>query len=100
MLAHTRKLVNRGAEKHAAWQKKVDQWAAANPDGKALFDRLAARKLPEGFDADLPTWEVGESVATRKASEATLQALGKTLPELWGGSADLAGSNNTFIKGK
>lgn len=99
VLAHTRKLVDRGAEKHAAWQKKVDQWAAANPDGKALFDRLAARKLPEGFDADLPTWEVGESVATRKASEATLQALGKTLPELWGGSADLAGSNNTFIKG-
>lgn len=99
VLAHTRKLVDRGAEKHAAWQKKVDQWATANPDGKALFDRLAARKLPEGFDADLPTWEVGESVATRKASEATLQALGKTLPELWGGSADLAGSNNTFIKG-
>ena len=99
VLAHTRKLVDRGAEKHAAWQEKVDQWAAANPDGKALFDRLAARKLPEGFDADLPTWEVGESVATRKASEATLQALGKTLPELWGGSADLAGSNNTFIKG-
>ena len=99
VLAHTRKLVDRGAEKHAAWQKKFDQWAAANPDGKALFDRLAARKLPEGFDADLPTWEVGESVATRKASEATLQALGKTLPELWGGSADLAGSNNTFIKG-
>ena len=99
VLAHTRKLVDRGAEKHAAWQKKVDQWAADNPDGKALFDRLAARKLPEGFDADLPTWEVGESVATRKASEATLQALGKTLPELWGGSADLAGSNNTFIKG-
>lgn len=99
VLAHTRKLIDRGAEKHAAWQKKVDQWAAANPDGKALFDRLAARKLPEGFDADLPTWEVGESVATRKASEATLQALGKTLPELWGGSADLAGSNNTFIKG-
>ena len=99
VLAHTRKLADRGAEKHAAWQKKVDQWAATNPDGKALFDRLAARKLPEGFDADLPTWEVGESVATRKASEATLQALGKTLPELWGGSADLAGSNNTFIKG-
>ena len=99
VLAHTRKLVDRGAEKHAAWQKKVDQWAAANPDGKALFDRLAARKLPEGFDTNLPTWEVGESVATRKASEATLQALGKTLPELWGGSADLAGSNNTFIKG-
>lgn len=99
VLAHTRKLVDRGAEKHAAWQKKVDQWATANPDGKALFDRLAARKLPEGFDADLPTWEVGESVATRKASETTLQALGKTLPELWGGSADLAGSNNTFIKG-
>lgn len=99
VLAHTRKLADRGAEKHAAWQKKVDQWAATNPDGKALFDRLAARKLPEGFDANLPTWEVGESVATRKASEATLQALGKTLPELWGGSADLAGSNNTFIKG-
>lgn len=99
VLAHTRQLAQRGQHKHQEWQQKFDAWAVQNPEGKALFDRLRTRTLPEGFDADLPTWEAGESVATRKASEATLQALAATLPELWGGSADLAGSNNTVIKG-
>ncbi|MCQ9369727.1 transketolase [Corynebacterium sp. 35RC1] len=99
VIEHTRKLRERGAEKHAEWQERFNKWAEANPEGKELFERLSTRTLPEGFDAELPTWEAGESVATRKASEATLQALGKTLPELWGGSADLAGSNNTVIKG-
>lgn len=100
VITHTRKLRDRGAEKHAEWQERFDAWAKANPERKALFDRLSTRTLAEGFDADLPTWEAGESIATRKASEATLQALGKTVPELWGGSADLAGSNNTVIKGE
>lgn len=99
VLAHTRKLRERGAEKHAAWQEKFDAWAAANPQAKALFDRMAARELPDGFADNLPVWEAGESVATRKASEAAIQALAATLPEMWGGSADLAGSNNTVIKG-
>ena len=99
VIAHTRKLRERGAEKHAAWQKKFDEWAAANPENKALFDRMLARELPQDFDAELPVWEPGESLATRKASEATIQALAASLPEMWGGSADLAGSNNTVIKG-
>lgn len=99
VIAHTRKLRERGAEKHAAWQKKFDEWAAAHPENKALFDRMQARELPQDFDAELPVWEPGESLATRKASEATIQALAASLPEMWGGSADLAGSNNTVIKG-
>ncbi|KAB3523479.1 transketolase [Corynebacterium sp. zg254] len=100
VVEHTRKLVERGAQAHAQWNKSFDEWATANPEKKALLDRLTARDLPSDFDAELPTWDAGESVATRKASEAALQALGKTLPELWGGSADLAGSTNTIIKGE
>ena len=100
VLAHTRKLRERGAARHAEWQERFDAWAEANPERKALFDRLTAGELPEGWDAELPTWEPDEKgIATRKASAAVLQALGKTLPELWGGSADLAGSNNTTIEG-
>ena len=100
VLAHTRKLRERGAPRHAEWQQRFDAWAEANPERKALFDRLTAGELPEGWDAELPTWEPDEKgIATRKASAAVLQALGKTLPELWGGSADLAGSNNTTIEG-
>lgn len=100
VIAHTRSLAERAAEKKAAWQVKFDEWAAANPENKALFDRLNSRELPAGYADELPAWDADEKgVATRKASEAALQALGKTLPELWGGSADLAGSNNTVIKG-
>ncbi|HBC4101551.1 transketolase [Corynebacterium striatum] len=99
VINHTRKLRERGAQAHAEWQEKFDAWASANPEAKALFDRMQARELPENFDAELPTWDAGESVATRKASEATIQALAAAVPEMWGGSADLAGSNNTVIKG-
>ncbi|GAB2509655.1 Transketolase [Corynebacterium atrinae] len=100
VISHTRELTKRGAEKHAAWQKKFDAWATAHPENKALFDRLTDRELPAGFHESLPTWDAdAKGVATRKASEATLQALGAVMPELWGGSADLAGSNNTVIKG-
>ncbi|MDY5840597.1 MAG: transketolase [Corynebacterium camporealensis] len=99
VIAHTRKLVDRGADKHAEWQKKFDAWAEKNSEAKELFDRLQARELPENFAAELPTWDAGESIATRKASSAAIQALAATLPELWGGSADLAGSNNTVING-
>ncbi|HFG8935031.1 TPA: transketolase [Corynebacterium striatum] len=99
VINHTRKLRERGAQAHVEWQEKFDAWASANPEAKAFFDRMQARELPENFDAELPTWDAGESVATRKASEATIQALAAAVPEMWGGSADLAGSNNTVIKG-
>ncbi|HIW90067.1 MAG TPA: transketolase [Candidatus Corynebacterium avicola] len=99
VIAHSRGLLERGAQAHAEWQKSFDAWAEANPERKALLDRTQARELPENLAADLPTWEAGDALATRKASEAALQTLGAELPELWGGSADLAGSTNTIIKG-
>lgn len=100
VIAHTRELVERGKKAHADWQVSFDAWAEREPERKELLDRLQAGKLPEGWDADLPHWELdSKPVATRAASGAVLAAVGKTLPELWGGSADLAGSNNTTIKG-
>ncbi len=100
VIEHTRALVQRGKQEHAAWDKDFDAWAAREPERKALLDRLLAGALPEGWDNNLPSWEPGsKGVATRAASGDTLSALGATLPELWGGSADLAGSNNTTIKG-
>jgi len=100
VIAHTRALVDRGREAHEKWQVEFDAWAQREPERKALLDRLLAGELPQGWDADLPYWEPGsKAVATRAASGEVLSALGPTLPELWGGSADLAGSNNTTIKG-
>jgi transketolase len=100
VLKHTRAVIGRGRQAKAAWQPKFDAWAQANPERKALLDRLVARKLPEGWDAKLPTWQPDpKGVATRKASQEVLNALADTLPELWGGSADLAESNNTPMKG-
>ncbi|WKG06555.1 transketolase [Mycolicibacterium sp. HK-90] len=100
VITHTRELVARGKKAHAEWQVTFDAWAEREPERKALLDRLQAGKLPEGWDAELPHWEVdSKPVATRAASGAVLAAVGQTLPELWGGSADLAGSNNTTIKG-
>lgn len=100
VLTHTRGLVARGKQAHERWQLEFDAWARREPERKALLDRLLARKLPDGWDADLPHWEPGsKALATRAASGAVLSALGPKLPELWGGSADLAGSNNTTIKG-
>jgi transketolase len=100
VIAHTRELVNRGKEAHAKWQPEFESWAEREPERKALLDRLTAEKLPDGWDADLPHWEPGsDAIATRKASNEVLNAVGPKLPELWGGSADLAGSTNTTIKG-
>ncbi|MDY0909903.1 transketolase [Microbacterium sp. CFBP9034] len=98
VLAHSRSLKDRAAEAHAAWQEQFDAWAAANPERKALFDRLAARELPEGIAEALPTFEAGKEVSTRAASGVVINALAAELPELWGGSADLAESNLTTIK--
>jgi len=98
VLAHTRSLAERGAAEHAAWQEKFDAWAAANPERKALWDRLQAGELPEGLADALPAFEAGKDVATRAASGLVINALAAQLPELWGGSADLAESNLTTIK--
>ncbi|CAM3992051.1 transketolase [Smaragdicoccus niigatensis] len=97
VLGHTRKALSRGAVAKAEWQKGFDAWAEREPENKALFDRLIGRKLPDGWTDGLPSWDAGASEATRKASAKTIAALGPVLPELWGGSADLAESNNTTI---
>ncbi|MFG6493476.1 transketolase [Microbacterium sp. P03] len=98
VLAHTRELVERGAAEHAEWQVGFDAWADANPEAKALFDRLYAGELPEGIADALPVFEAGKDVSTRAASGTVINALAAELPELWGGSADLAESNLTTIK--
>ena len=99
VISHTRGLVERAAEDRAAWQATFDAWAAANPERKALLERLEAGELPAGADEALPIFEAGASVATRSASGKVINALAPIMPELWGGSADLAGSNNTTING-
>jgi transketolase len=100
VIAHTRKLVDRGKEAHATWQTDFDAWAEREPERKKLLDRLLAEELPEGWDADLTHWEPGSKpMATRAAFGQVLNDVAPKLPELWGGSADLAGSNNTTIKG-
>ncbi|MGV9758176.1 transketolase [Streptomyces tricolor] len=97
VLEHTRRALDRGAEAHAAWDKRIAEWRAAQPERAALLDRIGKGELPEGWEDALPVFEEGKSVATRAASGKVLQALGPVIPELWGGSADLAGSNNTTI---
>ncbi|GGP76926.1 transketolase [Streptomyces calvus] len=97
VLAHTRRALDRGAEAHAAWDKRIADWREAHPERAGLFDRIVAGRLPDGWQDALPVFEPGKAVATRAASGKVLQALGAVVPELWGGSADLAGSNNTTI---
>ncbi|MFF3161968.1 transketolase [Streptomyces sp. NPDC003273] len=97
VLDHARRALDRGAEAHAAWDKRIAEWRTANPERARSFDRISKGELPEGWQDALPVFEEGKSVATRAASGKVLQALGPVIPELWGGSADLAGSNNTTI---
>ncbi|MET7638995.1 transketolase [Streptomyces sp. NPDC005438] len=99
VLAHARKVMDRGREEHAAWDKQMAAWRSSQPERAAEFDRVQAGRLPEGWEEALPSFEAGKDVATRKASGAVLKALGPVVPELWGGSADLAGSNNTTFDG-
>ncbi|MEO6821075.1 MAG: transketolase [Candidatus Nanopelagicales bacterium] len=97
VLAHTRVVRDRGAALHSAWQQRYDAWRAAEPERAALLDRLRAGTLPD--EIELPEFPAGKGVSTRKASEAVIQAVAAVLPEFLGGSADLAGSNNTTIEG-
>ena len=100
VISHTRKLVDRGREAHQKWQSAFDAWAEREPERKKLLDRLLAQELPDGWDADITYWEPGsKAMATRKAFGEVLNDVAPKLPELWGGSADLAGSNNTTIDG-
>jgi transketolase len=105
VLRHTRQVVERGRAAHAEWQKKYDAWVAGNADGAKLHERLRNRRLPDGWTEALltfPTQKDGKpnSISTRKASGEVLTALAPVLPELWGGSADLAESNNTTMEGE
>ena len=97
VIAHVRKVKERGAALRADWDKNFATWKSANPDRATLLERLVSKELPAGWDKDLPVFAPGKDVATRKASGDVIAAIAKVLPEFWGGSADLAGSNNTVI---
>ncbi|MDG4814336.1 transketolase [Micromonospora sp. WMMD956] len=101
VLGHARRVLERGAAAQQEWERTYAGWAEANPERKALWDRMAQRALPEGWTEALPTFPAdAKGVATRAASGKVLEALAPVLPELWGGSADLAESNNTTMKGE
>ncbi|WP_033825615.1 transketolase [Kitasatospora sp. MBT63] len=101
VLARTRKAADRGRQAHAAWDQKFTAWRTANPERAALLDRLQEQRLPDGWRTALPVFPADATgMATRAASGKILTALAPILPELWGGSADLAGSNNTTMDGE
>ena len=101
LVEHARKVGDRGKQAHAEWDEQYARWSTAHPRERALHDRLAARQLPSGWSGALPEFPADQKgMATRKASGAVLNALAPVLPELWGGSADLAGSNDTTMKGE
>ena len=99
VLDHTRTLRERGAKAHEAWDQKMAAWRAANPEAAKLYDRLLAGQLPADYREAFPVFEAGSPLATRAASGKVINAIAGTFPELWGGSADLAGSNLTTITG-
>ncbi|WP_073216668.1 transketolase [Streptomyces sp. NBRC 110465] len=101
VLEHARAVVERGASAHRAWEPRYQVWRASHPERAALLDRLREQRLPEGWTDSLPVFDADpKGIATRKASGDVLTALAPVLPELWGGSADLAGSNNTTMEGE
>ena len=95
LLAHARKVIERGAKAHADWNHELEKWRQSNGEKSALLDRLIAGKLPT---LKLPEFPTDKDLATRAASGKVINALAEQLPELWGGSADLAESNNTTIE--
>ena len=99
VLAHIRLVKQRGAATRAQWNERFDTWKASYPDKAKLLERLVHRALPTGWESVLPVFEAGKDVATRAASGKVINAIAGVLPEFWGGSADLAESNNTTIEG-
>lgn len=101
VLERARAVRERGREEHARWEERFEAWRAANPDNDRLLGRLRAEEFPKGWADAIPEFPADEKgMATRKASGKVLTALAGVLPELWGGSADLAGSNNTTMEGE
>jgi len=99
VLAHARLVKERAAKVRKEWNSKFATWQSSNPEQAKLLERLRAKALPAGWDTDIPTFAPGKDVATRAASGQVINAIAKHLPEFWGGSSDLAGSNNTSIDG-
>ena len=99
VLAHVRKVKERGAVVSSQWEVEFTRWKESNQEGAALLQRLRSRSLPENWERVLPSYQPGKEIATRAASGDVINAIAQVLPELWGGSADLAGSNNTSIEG-
>jgi len=99
VLAHIRLVKDRGAATRSEWNKRFATWKAAHSEKAALLDRLVKRELPAEWQSVLPVFEAGKDVATRAASGKVINAIAGVLPEFWGGSADLADSNNTTIEG-
>ena len=99
VLAHARLVKDRAAKVRKEWNSKFATWQSSNPEQAKLLERLRAKALPAGWDSDIPTFAPGKDVATRAASGQVINAIAKHLPEFWGGSSDLAGSNNTSIDG-
>ncbi|MFZ6990597.1 transketolase [Curtobacterium sp. RRHDQ66] len=99
VLDTTRVAVDRGRRLHEAWDERHRAWASTHPDADCERSRARSRRLPTTLAGALPIWDAGDSLATRDASGATIQALASAMPELWGGSADLAEPNRTAIVG-
>lgn len=99
VITHARKIKERGSNAFKAWEKNFQIWQDKNPDKAKLLDRLLTKKLPEKWEDDLPIFSSDKEIATRAASGKVIQAIAASLPEFWGGSADLAESNNTTIEG-
>ena len=99
VLAHAGLVKDRAVKVRKAWDAKFATWQSGNPEQAQLLERLRTKALPAGWDADIPTFAPGKDVATRAASGQVINAIAKHLPEFWGGSSDLAGSNNTSIDG-
>jgi transketolase len=99
VLAHAREVKKRGAQVRATWEESFALWAKTQPERAKLLERLRAKELPSNWDSTIPVFPAGKDMATRAASGEVINALAEHLPEFWGGSSDLAGSNNTSIKG-
>ena len=99
VISHTRALFTRSAVVRSEWEQKFSGWKSQNPENAALLERLVSGELPAGLEAALPVFEAGTEIATRAASGKVINAIAAVMPELWGGSADLAESNNTTIEG-
>ena len=98
VISHAREVSSRGAELSKEWQIRFVEWQKNNPEKASLLSRLQKRELPAGWESAIPTFEAGKDIATRAASGKVINAIAKVLPEFWGGSADLAESNNTTIE--